>query len=436
LAAKGTLAIADQGLFAGSNFILNVLLARWLTPAEYGTFALAYSAFLLFASFHSAALVEPMLVFGPGKYRNNLDEYLGILIRGHFLLMVPISLTIALTGGMISHWLSSAVGYSFLALALAVPFILLMWLLRRAFYVELRPGWAMCGGALYLLALVLLLFGLRMSHRLSTALAFLIMCVASLITSFLLVLLLHPRWSASSHMNSAEVARSHWLYGRWSIAAAMVSWFPLNIYYLVLPAWSGLAGSGALRALMNLINAGMHILIALATLLLPILVRSRREGGKKKMGHTMGISLLVFLSGTALFSFGVWMFRTHIFQVLYSGRYQQAGFKPLSFLLASLVATSCVAVLAAGLMAMERPDLNFWAYVGAAVAAVVVGLPLTAFRGVEGSAEGLLLSAVVTAGIMGYLFRRAAFRDRSVFVEGSEAFLVKGSASAPASHGL
>ena len=30
-----------------------------------------------------------MLVFGPGKYRERFPEYLGILLRGHFALMLP-----------------------------------------------------------------------------------------------------------------------------------------------------------------------------------------------------------------------------------------------------------------------------------------------------------------------------------------------------------
>src|ERR1035437_4795337 len=82
-------AILDQGLFAGSNFLLNVLLARWIAPADYGAFALAYSVFLLLGVFHSALPTGPMLVFGPGKYRERFPEYIGILLRGHFALMLP-----------------------------------------------------------------------------------------------------------------------------------------------------------------------------------------------------------------------------------------------------------------------------------------------------------------------------------------------------------
>ena len=58
---KGGLAILDQALFAGANFLVNIFLARWLTPTEYGAFALAYSIFLLLGAFHTAILTEPMM---------------------------------------------------------------------------------------------------------------------------------------------------------------------------------------------------------------------------------------------------------------------------------------------------------------------------------------------------------------------------------------
>src|SRR5579862_7401432 len=115
-AAKGALAVTDQAFFAGTHFLLNVLLARWLTSAEYGVFALTYSVFVLFASLHSATFVEPMLVFGAGKYSDRLAEYFGILIRGHFLLLLPVSLFIAVVGVLIGDWVSSSVGHALLAL--------------------------------------------------------------------------------------------------------------------------------------------------------------------------------------------------------------------------------------------------------------------------------------------------------------------------------
>ena len=46
-AGRLSLAVVDQGLISGSNFALGIVLARWMAPAEYGAYALAFSIFLL-----------------------------------------------------------------------------------------------------------------------------------------------------------------------------------------------------------------------------------------------------------------------------------------------------------------------------------------------------------------------------------------------------
>jgi len=66
-AKQGIWAIIDQALFSGANFIVNILLARWLSQEQYGAFAVALSIFYLLAGFHTAVLTEPMMVFGLEK---------------------------------------------------------------------------------------------------------------------------------------------------------------------------------------------------------------------------------------------------------------------------------------------------------------------------------------------------------------------------------
>src|SRR4051812_8746383 len=86
---KGGLAIADQGVFAASNFLLNILLARWLAPENYGAFALVFSTYLSLLLMHNALFTTPMLVFGQGKYREHFAAYLGVLLRCHLAVMIP-----------------------------------------------------------------------------------------------------------------------------------------------------------------------------------------------------------------------------------------------------------------------------------------------------------------------------------------------------------
>src|ERR1035437_1858534 len=327
-------AILDQGLFAGSNFLLNVLLARWIAPADYGAFALAYSVFLLLGVFHSALLTGPMLVFGPGKYRERFPEYLGILLRGHFALMLPGAALLAAAAFLLGWLYSPAVERAFLALAIAAPFILLLWLLRRAFYVRLNPGWAAAGGGVYLLILLAGALTLRAGGRLTPATGFLTMAAASLATCLFLLVLLRPTWAVDLSA-IREVAADHWRFGKWVAAAAGPAWVTENIYYLVLPAWVGLAEVGALKALLNLAQPAMQSISSLVLLLLPMLVHDRDRGGPPAMKRTIKLSLALFLSGSACYTALLWGFRFQIFHFLYGGKY--AAFSSVLLLLLGMI---------------------------------------------------------------------------------------------------
>ena len=63
--------------------LANVLLARWLTPEAYGAYTVAFTVFLLFSTVHQGLLTEPMLVFGPGKFKRRLPTYFSTLLRAH-----------------------------------------------------------------------------------------------------------------------------------------------------------------------------------------------------------------------------------------------------------------------------------------------------------------------------------------------------------------
>src|SRR6204780_3870303 len=93
---KGGLAIVDQGLISGSNFLLGILLARWLMPEQYGAYALAFSAFLLLSFLYHSLLLEPMAVFSGSTYHRSLRGYLGALVWIHLAIT---GLTIVLLGG-------------------------------------------------------------------------------------------------------------------------------------------------------------------------------------------------------------------------------------------------------------------------------------------------------------------------------------------------
>lgn len=398
---KGGLAVLDQALFAGSHFLLNILLARWLPPAEYGAFALAHSVFLLVAAVHGALLLEPMAVFGSGKYLAMRRSYLGILLRGHWALVVPAGIILVGAAAVAGWFGSPVVSRPLYALGAVLPLLLLTWITRRAFYLELQPGWAVIGGAVYFAALLGGAAWLFQTGRLAPVTAILAMGAAALLAAVIQLARLRPRWSAPrGEISAATVRRDHWEYGRWALASAAALWFPLNIYYLVLPAWFGLEAAGALKALMNLVNPVLHTLMAMGLLLVPVLVRHRDRGGLALMRQTIRRLLGLFLLGAAAYAVLLWLFRLELLHLLYGGKYLEYSAAPI--LLAGLVPLLACAtiVLGSALRALELPDRLFWCYAASGGVALLAGIPLTAAIGLTGALAGVLLSYVTAAAAM------------------------------------
>jgi O-antigen/teichoic acid export membrane protein len=398
---KGSFALLDQGLFAGANFIVNILLARWLTPSEYGAFAVAFSVFLLLGLFHTAILTEPMMVFGPGKYREGIPRYLGILLRGHFALMLPAAALLAVAAFLLGRLYSPAVERAFLGLALATPFILLLWLVRRAFYVRLQPAWAAAGGGLYMLTLLACIYALRDAGHLSPFTGFAAMGLGSVVVSLLLLIPLDPRGLvAQKEASASTVTADHWRYGRWAIATAGVAWFPTNIYFVLLPAWVGLEQAGALKALINLAMPVLLGISGLSLLFLPVLSRQSEEGRNQSMNRTLWLSLGLFFLGSAIYLCLLWGLRVAIFQLLYGGKYREFAGWPLLVVGLWPFGQAVTATLGNALRARQRPDYVFWSSVGGTAATLILGIPLAWRFGVSGALAGSLLAFLATGGFM------------------------------------
>lgn len=384
-AGRGLWAVVDQALFAGSNFLVGVLLARWLDPAAYGAFSAAYAVFLFLGTLHTGLWVEPMLVYGSGRFREAFGGYQKALISYHWrfgglallgFLLVAAGFGVAGQGEM---------ALSFAGLAFAAPLVLYLWLVRRGAYVILAPHLAAYGGLVYLVlylgnSALLLQMGL-----LNEGTAFLAMALAALLAAEGIRLRLKD--GAEGTVDPGEVRSLHWDYGRWAVLGGALSWVPGNIYYLVLPAFHGLEAAAQLKAVTNLLMPVLHFNSALGSLLVPGMVRARAQGG---LGRFARGSLVVFLA----FSLAYWALLAgmgrELMGWLYGGKYIQAYvWLPSLGLLPVLAAVA--SVMSSLLRALERPGAVAFVYALLAGFAATVGVGLVWVHGLGGAVQGLLL---------------------------------------------
>jgi O-antigen/teichoic acid export membrane protein len=404
--AKPLLAILDQGVFSGSGFLLTLLLARWLTPAEYGIFAVASSVFLFAAGFHNAFILDPLYVLGPSRHPVTA-AYASLLVWPHTALTGCASLLLLIAAGATARP-NAALAFAFLGLAVCTPFVLLFWLFRAACYVEARPDVSLRGSCIYaatLFAVVLAALGLK---RMSNFSVFLAMAAASAAASVALAWWLgvrhrHLRWAAV-RTEIFAVLRENWTYGRWVMGSAVVYWLTGAVYTPLVGSSAGLEQAGAYQAMQNLLGPLQQSLTALNNLFLPAVSRRWARQGGKGLGKTfagiagagaaLSCGYLVFLLLT-----GRW-----VVAFLYNRPYYDGFVALLPLLwLPSLIGTAASGPVM-GLKAMRRTDLLFWSHAAGAAFTLIAGIAMVRALGIRGAALAAVLTATVICAACYLLF--------------------------------
>lgn len=385
-AALGSLAVLDQGLFSGASFLVNILLARWLEPKEYGAFAVALSIFYLLAGFHTAVLTEPMLVFGSGKYREQFRKYLGMLLWGHWGISALIVLGLTGAAGFFLRR-GSPLGEALLGLAMASPFLLLLWLTRRACYANLKPAWAVGGSAMNLVAVLGGLFLLWRAGLLSTLTGLVLLGAAAGTASLALTALhLRPRvWGFSGNPTPAMVVADHWGYGSWNFLGVLAYWASGQILMLLIPIFLGLAASAAVAAVWNFYRPVSLFMQSLGLVLLPMFSRCVSDGmDSHEIRRRATRFALLFGGAVATYGLFLTIGAKPLLHLVYAGTYDEHWLLVALFGL-STAASTATGMFTLALKAYGRTEVASGVWGLSAVLLTLSSVPMMKVAGLEGA---------------------------------------------------
>lgn len=385
-ARKGALAIADQGLITLSNFVVALMLARQVSSAEYGAYAVAFEVFLLLAAVYLAFILEPISIFGASTYKNCLPDYVGKMLTVQ--IWVTLTTVILVGGAAVAIYFSrgsQTLAFALAGVAIASPCVLLFWIARRAFYISLAPGAALAGASLYSFILLAGLWIGYRGHLLSPWFVFVLMSFGALTTSLALLKKLKPTLGNSMESPSLrEVCRQHWQYGRWALASAGASWAMSAVFYFALSGFHGLAASGEMKALLNLSAPAAQGFTAVSLLSLPYASRIYDTQSAAEIRKLSNWLTALYAGGTAAYFALVIGFGPSILHLLYKGKYLDvAGLIPwLGLAMVLRIGATAQALL---LRAIQSPSLVFVAYGASTLVAIFVGIPATKFFGLQGA---------------------------------------------------
>jgi O-antigen/teichoic acid export membrane protein len=395
--SKGIWTIADQALFAGSNFILSVLLARWLSEKDFGAYSIGLTIFWMSSTIHTGFLTEPMLVFGPGKFRDKLPGYSALILRGHAALTLVIGFLLAMTGLVFGLNGSIMLSQVFFALSVSQFFVLLMWNLRKACYVRLRPRVAAMGGAVYALIMLPSAYALFSGHMLNAWSAIGLLSIAAIVSSLVIMVALkiNPFEYISAELMS-ETFEKHISYGKWAAVTGVITWIPEQLPFIMAGAWHGLDTTASVKALWNFAMPVSHACTAISVFLVPVFVRMRiKQSFFKTVFLITGVVTIV--------SAGYWLFiglyNEPLMFLFYKGKY--SGHSTGLWIVGAItVVSGILSILSACVRAMEKPQYVFWAYSASSVICLGPGMYLMHRYDVSGALLSIAVSLLAAAVFM------------------------------------
>jgi O-antigen/teichoic acid export membrane protein len=292
------LAVTDQSLYALSNMVLQIIVARSVSPDEFGAYSVGATFFFVAATVHQACIIEPMFVFSTQRYVGSMAAYHERLRRGWSVIfgvtvwVVGMGIALALCGLGLQR-LAECVA----AFALVSPFALYMWVLRRMAFVLGRFELAVLAGAIYASTLLGMAGAFWYAGRMSAVLGICLTGVAAGLASTAITLLF-PR-SPILTPPPDDMIHQHLRYGRWALGSEAVSWLINSGPILAIPVWFGLSAAAQLRVVSLLFMPLLQITAALTVFLLRSF--NSLTPNTSDMARAMKYAWLL-LAGAALYS--------------------------------------------------------------------------------------------------------------------------------------
>jgi O-antigen/teichoic acid export membrane protein len=320
-----------------------------------------------------------------------------------------------LVGWVVTWSGSESLRNTFVGAGLALPFMLFLWYVRRVFYVLRQPRHAFLVSASYFFLLILAVTTLRSLGFLNSFTCFIALGITSLIGTFVAtqkgIDLLHKANNAS--FSWIDFAKEQWLYGRWIAAATILSFSANQIQVILLAGLINLQAAGALDALQNFIAPVSQGIVAISTLVLPLVSYDFGQLNIAQLRRKITIVISILMLIAASYEFALVLFPKQLEFLLYNGKYTN-----FSYLIPILGVVPIFAAVTAGyalaLRAIQKPQ--FYLFYGAIVAPVglITGILFTNYWGLAGASLSLVVTSLVTLLVHIYLYRTWFLKSTNV----------------------
>jgi O-antigen/teichoic acid export membrane protein len=402
LLGRGAWGIADQALLSVTNFVTMVVLARSVSPADFGLFILLYSGLLIANSLQSALITQPHNVLGATRKGQDYAHYTGATAASQVYLVTGAGLLILAAAAM-----AQVAGGSMAPLLLAAAPALAAWqcqeFIRRVLYTEGRVPAALLNDAISYGGQAAAILALAHLHSLTAPRALYIMAATSALAAVVGVWQVGPKLRGRLDL---AVLSENWAFGKWLAGGELGYWLSHQIYMFLAAAILGVVASGALKAAQLLFGPAQVLSFALVSVLPTWLARTLASSGSGALySQVKAIALLTTLvqSGYCLL---VVLVAAPLLRLLYGGDY--AAYTSVVALFAAYAVLFHLSLVAScAVRAIRRTRAFFVSNLLASLVALATGWLFVRALGLDGAVLGMILTALIANAVLWSACRRS-----------------------------
>jgi len=382
------LALVDQAMVSGVNFLTGIIFARFLGVKEFGYFTLAWMTVLFVNSIQMAMISAPMMSIGPKQTKEEMDSYYGAVVV-HQLCFSLLSFGLIFLCIKTSNFFFSTWKIEHLAwpLALAAFFFQNQDFLRRFFFTTNRLWLAFISDGISYLGQISILIILFLTTSMDTTKVLLTIASTSAFAMIIVSLpLAKLNWQRE---NILKVFVHHWNFSKWMTASALLQWTSGNLFIVAAGSILGTTAVGAIKAAQNIMGIS-HILFQGLENIVPVRA-SFNYAQNGIQGLTAYLKKVILWGGlaTAIIAFSAGLLPQFWLTLFYGVQYQNFGFILQWYAIIYLLIFIGLP-LRAGLRTLETTRPIFMAYVLMTIFTIFTAKYFIFHLGIRGVMLGIL----------------------------------------------
>lgn len=392
---KNTLALIDQAVVSGTNFLTAVMIGRAAGVGELGIYSLGFSLLVAWTCAQDALIALPYTIYCHRARRETQAEYAGSVLV-HQGLLSGVVLVVLLAAGAVLAWGGTLPGLAAMTYMLAwvIPFACLREFGRRVAFAHLHVSQALfLDGSVAVVQLAGLAWLISMGILTATT-AYAVIGTACALSGAIWLYqargIFLVRWAQVGPMLRQNWSLGKWLFA-WQTTAAVQAYF---IHWLL--AWMvGTSATGVYAACMTMVLFSNPLILGISNALAPKAAHALNKGGIVELRQVILNTTALVGAVMAMFCLILIFFGEDLMELLYHGSQYAGHGHTVTVLALAMLATALGMPAVNGLMAVERTKTVFSiAIVSLGVSVLLVPL-LVLHWGLPGAAYGFLAGNVV-----------------------------------------